>query len=205
MDKAAILSAAAKWARAAYRRDRANRYALLAPWTLPPVRCRAVGVAPFRFAGKLVSVVPEVEPPDLDRIVITVLPFTAESGVCDGCTLSPDLRGCVEAALFHDPWYIEMSGMAEATGIPVEDLRRLGDAVFGCLAKSLGAPGPIARIYHAAVRWFGGLFHGHLGAMILAAILAAMVAGCSGGCAMPDILDGPVPAPTFERAGNGGN
>lgn len=199
MDATRIIDAARK-IHAAYRRDAAARYALLEEWTLPPVRCRLVGVAPFRYDGRLVSVAPE-EPPDLDRIVITVHPYAAESGVCDGCSLSPDLRGCAEAALFHDPWYLEMDNMAESTGIPVRDLRRLGDAVFGALCSALGAPGPLARLYYSAVRWLGGLYHAAKGRLaLLAAVLVALaVAGCSGGCAVPDILDGDPAAPVFEK------
>ena len=181
MDNAALLSAAAKWTRAAYRRDRSNRYALLQPWVLPPVRSLLVGVAPFAFDGDLVSCRPGqggASPPGdgFDRIVVTVHPYSADSGVCDGCSYAPDLPGCVEAALFHDAWYLEMDRMAEATGIPVSDLRRLGDAIFGCIARALGAPGPVARVYHAFCRWFGGLLHGHI-ALLLAALFAGVFEG----------------------------
>ncbi len=196
MDKSALLSAASTKLRAAIRRDRENRYALKQAWELPPVRCRAVGVEPFAYSGEHVLCLPDA---DGIRLRIVVRPYTAESGVCDGCSLAPDWRGCLEGALFHDAWYLDMDAMAEATGIPVAKLRRLGDAVFGDLCRALGAPSVVARIYYSAVRALGGLFHGHLGAVVLAASIAALVAGCSGGCAIPDILDGPVPAPIFEK------
>jgi len=186
-----VLASAAKLIRAAYARDRANRYALLAPWTFT-VDCAKEGVAPFRYSGPLIG----TEPADGALMRVTVKPYTAESGVCDGCSLSPDLRGCREAALFHDPWYLELEAMAAETGIPAADLRRLGDDIFGALCRALGAPGPVARLYHAAVRWFGGIAHGRLGAAI-AALALALAAGCAG---IPDILDGPVPPPSYERA-----
>lgn len=197
MDATRIIDAARK-IHAAYRRDAAARYALMEEWTLPPVDCRRVGVDPFEYAGELVSVAPEVEHADLFRVVITIHPFSADSGVCDGCSLSPDLTGCVEASLFHDPWYIEMDRMSATTGIPVADLRRLGDAVFGALCVAYGAPGPIARVYYNAVRLLGGLYHRarkHVG-IILVALVLAILAGCS----VPDILDGDPPTPVYERA-----
>ena len=183
--------------RAAYERDSAARYGLREPLVIPRVRCRAVGVAPFAWDGPLVR----VEPDENDTVRITVHPYPADSGVCDGCSLAPDLRGCVEAALFHDPWYAEMDAMAAGTGVPQGDIRRLGDAVFGALCRAYGAPGPIARVYYNAVRWFGGLFHRARSRLSLALVLAAAAvaaAGCSGCAGIPDILDGDPPAPEWE-------
>ena len=78
--------------RAAYERDSAARYGLREPLVLPRVRCRAVGVAPFLWDGPLIR----VEPDEGDTVRITVRPYSADSGICDGCSLAPDLRGCVE-------------------------------------------------------------------------------------------------------------
>jgi len=194
MDPERILSAARK-VRAAYARDRSNRYALLEPWTFD-VDCGKEGIEPFHYDGGLIATRPL--PEGLMRV--TVKPYSAESGVCDGCSLSPDLPGCREAALFHDPWYLEMERMSEATGIPLGDLRRLGDDVFGDLCRRLGAGGPVARLYHAAVRWFGGLYRRaspRLPQILLAALLAIALAGCA---SIPAILDGPVPTPSYERS-----
>lgn len=197
MDPEKIIAAARK-IRAAYERDKHARYGLREPLVLPRVKCRAVGVAPFTWDGPLIH----VEPDEDDTVRITIHPYPAESGVCDGCSLAPDLRGCIEAALFHDPWYAEMDAMAAGTGIPQADIRRLGDAVFGALARAYGAPGPVARVYYNAVRWFGQMFHRARGRLALAVVIAAaaIVAGCSGGCnSIPDILDGDPPAPVFEE------
>lgn len=186
--------------RAAYRSDSGNRYALTEPLTIPRVRCRAVGVEPFAWRGRWVAVEPNA---DGETIRITVSPYTAEDGVCDGCSLAPDFRGCIEAALFHDPWYLELDRMAADTGVPLPLLRRLGDAVFGALCQCYGAPGIVARVYYNAVRWFGGVFHRIRhggGAAVVAVVLAALaLAGCAGGCAgIPDILDGDPDAPVWE-------
>lgn len=197
MDPEKIIAAARK-IKAAYERDKQARYGLREPLVLPRVRCRAVGVAPFAWDGPLIHVNPDED----DTVCITVKPYSAESGVCDGCSLAPDLRGCIEAALFHDPWYAEMDAMAAGTGIPQADIRRLGDAVFGALCRAYGAPGPVARVYYNAVRWFGQMFHRARGKLALALVVAAaaIVAGCSGGCnSIPDILDDDVPAPVFEE------
>lgn len=196
MDPEKIVAAARK-IKAAYERDKQARYGLKEPLVLPRVRCRAVGVAPFAWDGPLIH----VEPDEGDTVRITIKPYSASSGVCDGCSLAPDLRGCIEAALFHDPWYAEMDLMAQASGIPQADLRRLGDAIFGALCRAYGAPGPVARVYYGAVRWFGQLFHRARGrfAVALAAALALALAGCAG-CAIPDVLDGDPPAPVYERA-----
>lgn len=194
MNAAQIIEVTRK-ARAAYRKDAANRYALIEPIVLPRVKCRAVGVAPFEWDGPYIAVVPDEGD---ETVTITVKPYTAESGVCDGCSLSPDLAGCTEAALVHDPWYLEMEDMAAQIGIPLADLRRLGDAVFGALCSAWGAPGPVARLYHGAVRLFGGLYHRVKGRGILALLLAA--ATLAAGCAIPDILDpGGVPPPVFQK------
>lgn len=198
MDPEKIIAAARK-IKAAYERDKHARYGLKEPLVLPRVRCRAVGVAPFAWDGPLIH----VEPDEDDTVRITIKPYSSSSGVCDGCSLAPDLRGCIEAALFHDPWYAEMDAMAAGTGISQADIRRLGDAVFGALCRAYGAPGPVARVYYNAVRWFGQMFHRARGKLAIAVVVAAaaIVAGCSGGCnSIPDILDGDPPAPVFEES-----
>lgn len=196
MDPEKLIDAARR-VRAAYERDSAARYGLREPLVIPRVRCRAVGVAPFAWDGPLVR----VEPDENDTVRITVHPYPADSGICDGCSLAPDLRGCVEAALFHDPWYAEMDAMAAGTGVPQPKLRALGDAVFGALCRAWGAPGPVARLYYTAVRWCGQAFHrlrSRLSVILLVAA-AAVAAGCASSCAIPDILDGdPPPAPEWE-------
>ena len=199
MDPEKLISTVRK-IKAAYERDKHARYGLKEPLILPRVRCRAVGVEPFRWFGEYIRVEPDENG---ETVTVTVRPFTAESGVCDGCSLAPDLHGCIEAALFHDPWYAEMDLMAQASGIPQADLRRLGDAIFGALCRAYGAPGPVARVYYNAVRWFGQIFHRARGklAIALAVAAAAIAAGCSSGCnSIPDILDDDPPTPVFEES-----
>ncbi len=155
----------------AVRRDRANRYTLLAPWALP----------------RLAIDVPDYDG-DLIRIrnrVVTVLPYDTESAVCDGATLAPDRIGpwrMVIGTLLHDPWYIEMHHMAARWNWPLKRVRRLGDLVFYGILAEIG-PTWLARLYYRAVRIFGGIFHG-LGRIFAIALLALCVAGCDG-CASP--------------------
>ena len=198
MDPEKIIQAARK-IQAAYERDKSARYGLREPLVLPGVKCRAVGVAPFAWDGPLVRVDPDETG---ETVTITVRPYSADSGVCDGCSLAPDLRGCIEAALFHDPWYAEMDAMAAGTGVPIADIRRLGDAVFGALCAAYGAPGPIARVYYTAVRWFGSVFHRARKRLSLALAVAAAfaLAGCSGCLSIPDILGGDPDTPAMESA-----
>ena len=151
----------------AIRRDRANRYALRKPWTLP----RLADPVPD-YAGKLIRI--------QDRVV-TVHPYAGD--VNDGCTLVPDYIGAwrpVVGAVFHDPWYLEMDAMAAAWGWPVARVRRLGDRVFYAILVHVSSTG-LARIYYRGVRMFGGLAHffGQRMPLVVALLLLGS-AGCSG-------------------------
>lgn len=172
--------------------DRANRYALLSPWTLP----------------KLAEAIPDYED-DLFLIrdsVITVKPYSGN--VCDGATLAPDRIGSwqpVIGAIFHDPWYERSDAMAVAWGWPAGAVRKLGDRIFYGILLEV-TPGWLARIYYRAVRVFGGIAHFVMQAAAVAIILSICCAGCSG-CTGPDSpWDDPsgFVLPEYEQTAGGG-
>lgn len=191
------LQAAAAYVRQQIKADAANRYSLLAPWELPAVRCSSI-CRPFSYDGEYLSIIPAGE----DAIRVTVLPYTstAEHPVCDGCSLSPDLHGCLEAAIIHDPWYLSLESMSRQTGLPESTLRELGDLIFGNIIVALRGDGIIARTYYWAVRIFGGLYHRtkHAILAILLTLGILALSGCAG-CAIPSIFDDPVTPPVFEK------
>ena len=206
------LPRALKALRAGIRRDRANAYALLEPWTLPPLGgdLPALGLmppAPFEDARIRVEFSTQrhgdTEPCASESLCfITVLPWELDSRECDGCTLAPDTWGDLKlyvGALFHDRWYLSMESIAEAWGWPVARVRRLGDIVFASVLRdqARGLPGlsrvrglVAARLYYAAARAFGGAAHRIMAALLLSLALS----GCAGGCAAPEAWDGETPA-----------
>lgn len=164
------------------RRDRANAYALLEPWTLPPLGgdLPEMGLMPPKpFADKRIRV--EVETVGgsdgqtvgpSDRWTITVLPWQGLDGAeCDGCTMAPDTWGDLKlyvAALFHDRWYLSMYAIAREWGWAEDKVRYLGDIVLASIIRSLAAGLPFwsrlraraaAFLYYKACRAFGGIAH----------------------------------------------
>lgn len=163
--------------RDAYRRDRANAYALLEPWTLPPLggdlpELGLMPPAPYADARIRVEFGTTEDTEDTEGAWrITVLPWELDSRECDGCTLAPDSWGELRlyvAALFHDRWYLSMDAIAARWGWPVRRVRRLGDIVFATLIRSLATGLPWASrmrarlaawLYYRGVRAFGGIAH----------------------------------------------
>ena len=160
---AILLPKAAVWARGAIRRDRANAYALLEPWTLPPLggdlpRLGLMPPEPYederlrveigqdsadsqdsRDSGAAANPANPVNPVE-KTATITVLPWELSSVECDGCTCAPDSWGDLEmyvGALFHDRWYLSMESIAEAWGWDVARVRKLGDVVFTTILCAL--------------------------------------------------------------------
>ncbi len=144
------LPRAMKALRDGIRRDRANAYALLEPWTLPPLGGDLPGLGlmpPAPYADERIRVEfstqrhGDTEPCASESLCfITVLPWELDSRECDGCTLAPDTWGELKlyaGALFHDRWYLSMEAMAEAWGWPVARVRRLGDIVFATFLVDL--------------------------------------------------------------------
>ncbi len=143
---AILLPKAAVWARAGIRRDRANAYALLAPWTLPPLGGdlpRLGLMPPAPYADERIRVVfgtTEDTEHTEGAWRITVLPWELDSRECDGCTLAPDSWGELKpyvGALFHDRWYLSLSTIAKAWGWPAARVRKLGDLVFATILRDL--------------------------------------------------------------------
>lgn len=159
----------------------------------------------------------------------------AEEPRSDGATFAPDKVGKVDLAsgyIAHDDLYAAMKRIAEdpawkAAGWTEEAVRALADAVLAWMIRyeelrvHPDRPPWIHRVYHAAVRAFGGLAH-RIGIRCLAILAALAVAGC--GCApLPQVFtpsgERPVytvvprdaassqdPAtPSTEESGNGGD
>lgn len=137
--------------------------------------------------------------------VFTVFETGDRAPFCDGSSLAPDRIGSwntIKAALGHDAGYEHMEEMAAAWGWSVEDVRWLIDAMFGDLLKAearrqrsavmRAAGGVLSRIYHAAVRAFGGIYHR---AKQVAPLLAFVVVA---GCVIPDVFEPSDEQPDYE-------
>lgn len=174
-------------ARAAIRRDRANRYSLTADWCLPATRCSfwpdsltgwdSPHIRVARVQSGVVSV------------TVKAYRSTAEENVCDGATLSPDrIPGILPAALFHDPWYCRAGEdrrktfelLADEIGVPRKRLRAFGDALFYAIARAGGCPWLVARLYHAGIRIGYPVVAPFIAAALMALALGAGCAGCLG-------------------------
>lgn len=201
MDKEELVkkafSAAIAYAKKQIKVDKENRYSLLKEWELPTIKCGGICPA-FNYENEHLRIIKTGE----DTISVTVKPYesTPENDVCDGCSMSPDIRGCLEGAIFHDPWYLALEDMSGVTGIPQSSLRELGDAIFGNVIKASRGDGIVARIYYWGVRVFGGLYHTGKkhGVTVIVIIAMSAVAGCSG-CAIPDVFDGEPSEPDYQK------
>lgn len=192
--KAKIAAMIWQAARKAYRKDRANRYALREPWTLPVLDLDLPA-----YDGPYI----QVQPLGFGQSQITVKPFDGD--ICDGATLAPDSpRGVIPAALFHDPWYLEIAAIAAAWGWTEKAVRNLGDDILSTVILRAGGEPLIARIYYNWVWYLGGAFRSVsrlLHALCIALALASL-GGCSGGClAPPDHSDpaSPYTPPVYEQ------
>lgn len=132
--------------------------------------------------------------------------YKAKEPRSDGATFAPDKVGKVDLAsgyIAHDDIYDAMKKIAEdpawkAAGWTEEAVRALADAVLAWMIRyeellvHPDRPPWIHRVYHAAVRAFGGLAH-RIGIRCLALAFAFAVAGC--GCAqLPEVF-----TPSGER------
>ena len=150
---AIALPKAVRLVRDGVRRDRANAYALLEPWPLPPLggdlpELGLMPPAPYaderlrvEFSTQRRGDAETPEPCDSATLrFITILPWELDSRECDGCTLAPDTWGELKlyvAALFHDRWYLSMESIAKAWGWDVARVRKLGDIVFATILVDL--------------------------------------------------------------------
>jgi hypothetical protein len=193
--------AALKALQEAVRKDQANRYSLVKPWTLP----------------KIDVVVPDYESAlfSIKDSAITVKPYGGDT--CNGATLSPDKFlgvNIVQAALFHDPWYAEVSKIAQAWGWTEAAVRKLGDEVFADIivatnpGKSERLVRGVARSYLTGVRLGGGvvrLYAKITGKTLLILVLASSAAGCAGCADIPDHFGGQnVPQPQYQETTDAG-
>jgi len=126
--------------------------------------------------------------------------YKAKEPRSDGATFAPDKVGKVDLAsgyIAHDDIYDAMKKIAEdpawkAAGWTEEAVRALADAVLAWMIRyeelrvHPDRPPWIHRVYHTAVRAFGGIAH-RIGIRCLALAFAFAVAGC--GCApLPEVF-----------------
>lgn len=165
---------AGKTALELYRRDRDHYVRLLEPYTV----------------GRFLIDIPDFGC-DLfiihDR-VLTLKPVEARH--CDGATLAPDKIGGRDFAcayIAHDFWYEMIDSMAadkafQELGLDAERLQEIGDAM---LAEQMARKSRLwARLYHWAVRRFGGFFRKHPLPVIAMSLL--LMSGCAGCAQFPD-------------------
>lgn len=188
-------AAAARALRAAYRRDRDHLVALDEDYFVGTFR------ETFRWRGRDLPILPyagdwfEIR----DDRQLWLFRDGPDGPRSDGATYAPDKIAGVDIApgfLPHDRLYDEIEKMAadpkwQAAGWTFDALRALFDIVLGrqihhAERKAHRIPWR-SRLYHAAVRLFGGVFHrlAREKLLLVAAIAALALAGC-GGCAVPD-------------------
>lgn len=188
----------------ALEKDLSNRYVLNKDWVLPsfPIEDLAISNkhkdllrkledSPI-VVGKLAIYV------RYDRLSMTIFKFSKKELSVDGATGAPDnLPGVVEAAMFHDVWYIYMELIAEWTGIPRKVIRKIGDQVFGNLiyvyGKKTVAAKITSQIYYAGVRAFGGVAH-WVGRLFVVLLIVVAISGCLAPIDFDDIT-----APDIEK------
>ncbi len=169
----------------AARRDLRNRYELEHDWLFTfRVPC------PAPYHGRHLELIPS---PDGSSTLVRVI----APGDCNGATFVPDSPpGAIEAAILHDPFYVELREIAKAWGWSVHRTRRWGDRLFGAVhdyyARRAGRGRVWPAVYWRGVRVFGRPAHeiGRLARWIrrlflLAAGVGLLCASGSGGCARP--------------------
>jgi hypothetical protein len=209
--KAAAL-AVAKKTKAAIRRDRDHRVRLLEPFV--------VGKLPVTFRGHEMATW-ESEKVRIDEArMLTILPDAPDAEPqSDGATFAPDKIAGIDIApayIPHDALYGDLDAMAADArwrdlGWTRRDLRALFDMVLGAMIRrEEDRAGTrthlVSRIYHCAVRLFGGIYHAAartLGLILLAALAAGWAGGCTG---IPDGFEpgdaDPVYVVEFASAGD---
>jgi hypothetical protein len=184
----AVFSAASK----AYRTDRANRYGLREPWTLPLLNLDLKA-----YDGRYIRIVP-----DNGKTRVTVLPYDGD--VCDGASFAPDSpKGAIPGALFHDPWYAEAKNIAKAWGWSEDAVLRIGDRILSTIMLRAGGNHVIARVYFNAVWYLGSAFRRvrKVLPIIIVVASALCLAGCTSCLSPPDESDpdSPYVPPVYER------
>jgi hypothetical protein len=167
-------------------------------------------VRSFHYAGKDLPVLDfECEHFRIRDAELTLFADRAgERPVSDGATLAPDKLAGVDLAagyLPHDFLYTHLEDMARdeawaAAGWTKESLRAFFDAILGNMIewkeRKAGKEPWRSRLYHGAVRAFGGIAH-RTGIACLALFLA--------GCAIPSVIEpgGEEPKYTVEKRSDG--
>lgn len=206
MDYAKLLKAAAVYIRAELKKDAGNLYSLKEDWILPPVRAKLPDFSDDAFDVIGVG--------DNSVILVKAFESTPDNPVCDGASMAPDkIMGVdfVAASIFHDRWYGHLEILADAWGMSVAEVRKIGDRVFAsiALAENEGRTAAVllATVYYRAVRAFGGFYHRHghrIRTAVTALALALLLTGCSAGCATSIFDDdGGYQPPKWEKVENG--
>ncbi len=177
----------------AVRKDLANRYDLLQDWTF---FVRDMPQPPEPYYGRHLRIIPE---PGGATEVTVIAP-----GDCNGATLAPDKWGAIEGAIFHDPYYVELSDIARAWNWTIRKTRRWGDDVFAGLMTHYGRQGAgalervgrrrAARLYHHVIDAAGGVFWRVSRWFGVTCLIAALtLAAAQSSCSVPDhdIIDAP--------------
>ena len=155
---AAAIRPAIGWIREQIRRDAANRYSLLADWSLPACRCSWWPDSIPVWESDLFRI--ERVAPGIVAVTVRAYESTAERNVCDGATMSPDTpAGVLPAAIFHDPWYFRESDeeprqyelVARACGVSARQALK-GAAEDAGFQQILLLPDPLAADPHAEDR-----------------------------------------------------
>ena len=188
---AAAIRPAIGWIREQIRRDAANRYSLLADWSLPACRCSWWPDSIPVWESDLFRI--ERVAPGIVAVTVRAYESTAERNVCDGATMSPDTpAGVLPAAIFHDPWYFRESDeeprqyelVARACGVSARKAKRFGDVLFYAIGTAAGGSRALLRCYYLGIRIGTPLYH-LLKPFLAVAVAAGLLAGGCTGCIGP--------------------
>lgn len=180
---AQLVKYGAKYLKAALKKDAEARYSLLEDWVLPIVRAPLPDYTDEAFC--ILS--------DGEDSLVTVKAFASDADhpLCDGATGAPDnFLGVdiVPASVFHDRWYDAIPRIHAMTGVPLKELRRVGDKIFASIILAENGNGPLSKLvasgYYYGVRLFGGSHVKVLKAVAktvgVILLVSVFCAGCSG-------------------------
>ena len=197
----AILKGCLAKLKALVKADAANRYSLREPVTFPPSLFPGWDSCE-KYAGEIVVIEP-TDNPNAVLLTLNAYESTTEKNICDGASMSPDTpKGVREAAIMHDPVYLERWQIAEhlasrgkfqSSKDAERAVRRWADGLFRQIVEAEGGSPFIGWAYYRGIRFGFPLYQiikPFIRAVVLVAFGVAVAGAAGGGCAMPEDAPG---------------